>query len=138
MSKSPNRVLGIFFGVLYLLAGVFGFFLTSAIGFVSTSGPRLLDLFEINNLHNLVHVVIGVALLLAGLTGARPAKVVNGGLGAVFLVVGIFGLFVANTTGPANFLALNAADNVLNFATAVVLLAVGIGADKEPRAPKTA
>jgi hypothetical protein len=132
MSKFPNRVVGIFFGVLYILAGVFGFFLTSETGFASATGPKLLDLFQINNLHNLAHVVIGVALLLAGLTGVRPARAANSVLGAVFLVVGIYGLFVANTTGPANFLALNAADNVLNFATAVVLLVVGIGADRAP------
>jgi Domain of unknown function (DUF4383) len=138
MSTSPNRVLGIFFGVLYLVAGIGGFFITSAIGFVSSSGALLIGLFEVNNLHNLVHIVVGAALLLAALIDTRIARTVNAGLGAIFLLVGIYGLFVANSSTPFNFLALNPADNVLNFATAVVLLAVGLGADKVAAAPKTA
>ncbi|MCU1471902.1 MAG: conserved hypothetical rane protein [Glaciihabitans sp.] len=138
MSTSPNRVLGIFFGVIYLVAGICGFFLTSSITFTGASGAFLIGLFEVNPLHNLIHVVVGVALLLAALTSARAAKPVNTGLGAIFLIVGIIGLFVASSGNPLNILALNAADNVLNFATAVVLLAVGLGADKAAPAPKTA
>jgi hypothetical protein len=137
MSTSPNRVLGIFFGVIYLVAGICGFFLTSSITFTGASGAFLIGLFEVNPLHNLIHIVAGVVLLLAALVGTRTAKLANTGLGAIFLIVGIIGLFVASSGNPLNILALNAADNVLNFATAVVLLAVGLGADKAAPAPKT-
>jgi hypothetical protein len=138
MSTSPNRVLGIFFGVIYLVAGICGFFLTSSITFTGASGAFLIGLFEVNPLHNLIHVAAGVILLLAALVSTRTAKLANTGLGAIFLIVGIIGLFVASSGNPLNILALNAADNVLNFATAVVLLAVGLGADKAAPAPKTA
>ena len=130
MSKSPNRMVGVIFGVVYLVIGVFGFFITSGNGFAVTNGPLLIGLFEINSLHNLVNVVIGAALLIAGLTSTRVAKGINGLVGTVFLLLGIAGLFLANGTSPLNILALNSADNVLHFASAVVLLAVGIGADK--------
>jgi hypothetical protein len=138
MSKSPNRLLGVVFGVVYLLIGVLGFFITSSTGFVSTSGPKLLGLFEINPLHNVAHLVIGGALLIAGLTGVRAAKALNTTIGAVYLLLGVVGLLIAGGNNPLNILALNGADNVLHFASAVVLLAVGIGADRVLSRPKTA
>ena len=139
MSTSPNRMLGVIFGAGYLIIGILGFFLTSTTGFVSTQGPLLIGLFEINPLHNVVHLVIGAALLIAGLSAVRAAKAVNSVIGAVYLVLGIIGLFIAAGDNPLNVLALNSADNVLHFASAVVLLAVGIGADPlAKKARKTA
>jgi Domain of unknown function (DUF4383) len=138
MSTSPNRMVGVIFGTIYLVIGIFGFFITSSTGFTSTQGPLLIGLFELNNLHNLAHLVVGVALLITGLADARVAKVVNSGIGAVFLVVGIVGLFIAGGNNPINVLALNAADVVLYFASAVILLAIGIGAERLVRAPKVA
>lgn len=140
MSQSPNRLLGIFLGVIYLIEGVYGFFVTSDTGFFATSGPRIVDLFGTNPFHNVIHVVIGVALLVAGLIGARIAKGMNTTLGAVFLLVGVLGwiLVIAGGDVPLNILAINGPDNVQNFVTAVLLLCVGIGADQVARAPKTA
>ena len=138
MSKSPNRLLGVVFGVVYLLIGILGFFITSSTGFVSTSGPKLIGLFEINPLHNVAHLIIGAALLIAGLSGARAARGLNTTIGAVYLLLGVVGLFIAGGNNSLNILALNGADNVLHFASAVVLLAVGIGADRSIRATKTA
>jgi len=43
-------------------------------------------------------------------------------------VLGLAGLFVIGT--GVNVLALNGADNVVHFASAVLLLAVGLGADR--------
>ena len=138
MTKSPNRLLGLTLGVVYLLAGIFGFFLTSATGFAATTGPKLIDLFEVNPLHNLVHVIVGMALLVAALVGTRSAKTMNMTFGAIFLLVGVVGLLLASPDNALNVLAFNGADNVLNFATAVLLLCVGFGADREAIGPKTA
>ena len=138
MSKSPNRLLGVVFGVVYLLIGVLGFFITSGTGFVATNGPKLLGLFEINPLHNVAHLLIGAALLIAGLSGARAAKGLNTTIGAVYLLLGVVGLLIADGNNPLNILALNGADNVLHFGSAVVLLAVGLGADRHGRSAKTA
>ena len=130
MSESPNRLLGIFLGIVYAIDGIYGFFLTSDTGFFATTGPKVLDLFETNPLHNLVHVVVGLALLTAALVGSRSAKAMNTVLGAVFLLVGVIGFVIAGGGNPLNILAINGADTVLNFATAVVLLCVGLGADR--------
>jgi hypothetical protein len=137
MSQSPNRLLGIFLGIVYLLDGIYGFFLTSDTAFLATTGPKVFELFGTNPLHNLVHVVVGLTLLTAGLVGPRAAKAMNTTLGAVFLLVGVVGLLLSSGSNPLNILAINGADNVLNFATAVVLLCVGLGADRAPGSVKT-
>lgn len=130
MTKSPNRLLGLVLGVVYLLVGIFGFFLTSDTGFAATTGPKLIDLFGVNPLHNLVHVAVGILLFVTALVGIRPARITNLTLGAIFLLVGVVGLLLVGPGDSLNILAINGADNVLNFATAVVLLCVALGADK--------
>ena len=132
MSSSPNRLLGVVFGAVYVLVSLLGFTVTAGVGFIDTSGGLLLGLFEVNILHNVAHLLIGAALLIAGLSSVPAARSVNTTVGAVYLVLGIVGLFLVGST--FNILAINAADNVLHFASAAVLLAAGLGADKSARA----
>ncbi len=131
MRTSPNRMLAVVFGAVYLLIGLLGFTATSGVGFFDTSGGLLLGIFEVNIFHNVAHLLIGAALLIAGLSNVRAAKTVNVIVGAAYLLLGIVGLFITDT--PFNILALNAPDHVLHFASAVLLLAVGLGADKGVR-----
>jgi Domain of unknown function (DUF4383) len=138
MSTSPNRLLGLVLGVIYLLFGILGFFLTSETGFAATTGPKVIDLFQVNPLHNLVHLVVGIVLVVTSLVGIRSARIANMTLGAIFLLVGVVGLLLASPDNALNILAINGADNVLNFATAVVLLCVGFGADRVIARPKAA
>ena len=53
-------------------------------------------------------------------------------LSVVYLLVGILGLFLLGS--ELNIIALNGADNVLHFASALVLLGAGLGADKRTAA----
>ncbi|MBH0097810.1 DUF4383 domain-containing protein [Salinibacterium sp. NSLL150] len=128
MTKSPNRLLGTVFGAVYILVGLLGFTVTNGVGFFATEGGLLLGLFEVNIFHNVAHLLIGAALLLAGLSNVKAARTVNSVVGFAYLALGFLGLFLVGSA--LNILALNAADNVLHFASAVVLLAVGLGADK--------
>lgn len=133
MSSSPNRIVATVFGAVYLLVGLLGFAVTGGVGFISNEGGLLLGIFEVNPLHNIAHLLIGAALLIAGLANARAAKGVNTTVGAVYLLLGIVGFFL---TGPANILALNVPDHFLHLASAVVLLGVGLGAERN--IPRTA
>lgn len=130
MRTSPNRLLATIFGAVYLLVGILGFFVTSGIGFAGTEGNNLI-IFAVNPLHNVIHLAIGAALLLAGLSSTTAAKGVNVAVGAVYLLVGIVGLFIL--TSSLNIIALNGADNVLHLASAVILLGVGLSQDKNVR-----
>ncbi|MEW1808482.1 DUF4383 domain-containing protein [Pseudarthrobacter sp. NPDC080039] len=134
MRTSPNRLIATIFGTVYLLVGLLGFAVTSGVGFFATEGP-LLIIFAVNPLHNVIHLAIGAALLLAGLKSVPAARSVNTAVGAVYLLVGIVGLFLLNTS--LNIIALNGADNVLHLASAVLLLGVGLSQDKA-LAPRTA
>ncbi len=129
MSQSPNRLVAAVVGAVYTLVGLSGFLVTGDVPFAGRDGSLLLG-FEVNPLHNLVHLAIGVALLL-GSRRVRSAKAVNTTVGAVYLLVGIVGLFILDS--EANVLALNAADNVLHLGSAVVLLGVGLGAERGAR-----
>lgn len=130
MTGSPNRLLATVFGVVYLLVGLLGFAVTGVNNFAGTEGDTLI-VFDVNPLHNIVHLGIG-GLLLAASRTVSSAKAANTGVGAVYLAVGVLGLFLIGT--DLNILALNGADNVLHFASAVVLLGVGLGADKRTSA----
>ena len=127
MGHSPNRTLGTVFGVVYLLVGLAGFAVTGGVGFASTEGNPLI-VFEVNPLHNVVHLAIGAALLIAARRSVTAARTMNVTVGAVYLLVGILGLFLIGS--GANILALNGADNVLHLASALLLLGVGLAADK--------
>ena len=128
MRASPNRLLATILGAVYLVVGVIGFFVTVGAPFFSLSGRLLIGLLGTNPFLSALDVLIGAALLMGGLSTVAAAKTVTTIAGTVFLVLGIAGLFIIGTT--FNVLALNGADNVLHFASAVVLLAVGLGADR--------
>lgn len=136
MKKSVNRIVGVIFGGVYVVVGLLGFAVTSGVGFIARDGSLLLGIFEVNPLHNVVHLLIGAALLIAGLANTRAAKGMNGTVGAVYLLVGIVGFFIADTA--ANILALNTADHILHLGSALLLLGVSFGADRgTERAPHT-
>lgn len=126
ITKSPNRLVAAVLGAIFLLIGIIGLFVAGD-HIVSTEGVSLLG-FEVNQLHNIVHIVIGGVLLAAGLKSVSVAKKANATVGAVYFLVGVIGLFIINTS--LNILALNAADNVLHFVSAAVLLAVALGTEK--------
>ena len=128
MRTSPNRIIGAIFGVVYLLVGLLGFAVTNGVGFIATEGGLLLGIFAVNPLHNIIHLLVGAALLIPALSSVRASKAINTTVGAVYLLLGIAGFFLAGTA--LNILALNTADHFLHLASAIVLLGVGLAADK--------
>ena len=128
MSSSPNRLVATVFGAVYILVGLLGFAVTGGVGFLATEGGMLLGIFMVNPLHNVAHLLIGAALLIAGLVSARAAKTVNIVVGAAYLLLGIVGFFLVGTA--LNILALNTADHILHLASAIVLLGTGLALDR--------
>ena len=131
MRSSPNRLVATIFGAVYILVGLLGFAVTGGVGFIATEGGLLLGIFEVNPLHNIAHLLIGAALLIAGIVSARAAKTVNIVVGAAYLLLGVVGFFLVGTA--LNILALNTFDHFLHLASALVLLGVGLGAERGVR-----
>lgn len=131
MRNSTNRIVATVFGAVYVLVGLLGFAVTGGVGFIATEGGLLLGVFQVNPLHNVAHLAIGAALLVAAFANVTAAKTVNTIVGGAYLLLGIVGFFLAGTA--ANILALNTADHFLHLASAIVLLGVGLGAERSVR-----
>lgn len=128
MSSSPNRLVAVIFGAVYLAVGALGFAVTGGVSFLATQGGLLLGIFMVNPFHNVAHLLIGAALLAAGIVSTRAAKTTNTVVGAAYLLLGVVGFFLVGTA--ANVLALNTFDHFLHLASALVLLGVGLGVER--------
>lgn len=118
-SFSAKLALGL--GVVYVLIGLVGFALTGFSGFADHDGPRLL-FFEINPLHNVVHLGVGAGLIWGAMASSAGLRGVTLVIASVYALVGVLGFFVIGTS--ANILALNVADNLLHLGTAALLFYV--------------
>src|SRR3954468_14439816 len=121
--RTIPEILALAFGAVYLLVGIVGFFVTGFDDFAGNSQHEMLLFFMINPLHNIVHIVIGLAglLLARTLAGARTyGWLLAVGYAAAF----VYGLIAVGNDW--NFLNINAADNVLHIATAVVGLVIAL------------
>ena len=117
------QILALVFGAVYLLVGVVGFFVTGFDNVADNSQHEMLLFFMINPLHNVVHIVIGLAglLLARTLAGARTyGWLLAVGYAAAF----VYGLIAVGKSW--DFLNINAADNVLHIITAVVGLVIAL------------
>ena len=128
MRSSPTRLLAVIVGGLYLVGGIAAFVISAGMGFFAGPGRLLVGVFSTNPSAAVLDILIGAALVMAGLATVAAAKTLTTIVGAVFLVIGLAGLFVIGTS--FNVLALNGADNALHFASAVILLGVGLGAER--------
>jgi hypothetical protein len=130
MTRSPLQTAALLTGAVFLLVGVLGFVpgITADYNDMSgaghESGAELLGIFQVSVLHNIVHVLFGVAgiVLARSYAGAR-AYLIGGG--AVYLVLWVYGL-VIDQTSDANFVPLNTADNWLHLVLAVGMIGVGV------------
>lgn len=128
-TRTINQTVALAFGVIYTLVGLAGFFVSET--FADTSDNKLLGLFEVNNLHNIVHLLIGVALIAAS-RRHDSARGANLAIGVTYLALGILGPFIDDT--EANIVALNNPDHLLHLASGALLTAIALFADKQARA----
>jgi hypothetical protein len=127
---TPARRFGQVAGSVYVAVGLLGFALTGLEGFASTRGASLW-LLEVNPLHNSLHVLLGLSLVVAAARGEAQARTLAMLTGATYGVVGLLGLGVVGTGG--NILALNTADNVVHLITAVAAVGAAAASTRLPR-----
>ena len=114
---------------VFALIGVLGFIpgITTHYGELTFAGhhseAKLLGVFQVSVLHNLVHLLFG----LVGLVMARRlagARVFLAGGGALYLVLWLYGFAIDRDTA-ANFVPVNDADNWLHLVLGFGMLAAG-------------
>jgi uncharacterized protein DUF4383 len=122
-TRHPSQLLALAIGAVYTLVGVLGFLVTGLEDFAAETDKTLLG-FEINPLHNIVHLLIG----LAGLAMWRrldSARLYGWLLAAGYGLAFIYGLFAAGNS-DINFLSINGADNGLHLVSAIAGLAIAL------------
>jgi hypothetical protein len=125
-NRSLAQTLALLFGVAFLGAGVLGFIpgITtnlSDIEFAGKDSPaELLGIFKVSILHNIVHLLFGIAGIALSRTTAN-AKLYLLYSGVIYVVLFVYGLFV-DAGDDANFVPVNGADTVLHLVLAVGLL----------------
>ena len=110
------------FGVVFTLIGLLGFVpgVTSA---DADGNQLLLGLFMVDPVHNVIHLLSGVAGLVAAASD-RYAKLYLVGFGLVYALVTLVGFFDATVFG---LLHVNTADNWLHLVLALGMLGAGLG-----------
>ncbi len=130
MTRTPVQTAALVVGALFLLVGVLGFIpgITTDYDTMTFAGHHseamLLGVFNVSILHNIVHLLFGVAgLAMARTVSSARAFLVGGGV--IYAVLWVYGL-VIDMDSSANFVPVNTADNWLHFALAVAMIAAGV------------
>lgn len=117
-------------GAVFLVVGIAGFIpgITTHFGQLELlghrSGAQLLGIFDVSVLHNLVHLLFGVAgLALARRHDSARSYLIGGGV--VYLVLWVYGLVVGHDSA-ANFVPVNSADNWLHLVLGLGMVALGV------------
>lgn len=116
-------------GLVFLLAGIAGFIpgVTSNYNRLEFAGPgsgaKLVGLFEVSVLHNIVHLLFGVGLIAAA--RASWARIYLLGGGVAYLGVALYGVLVDHQS-ESNFLPINDADTILHVGLGAAMIALGL------------
>ena len=92
------------------------------------SEAKLLGLFQVSVLHNLVHGLFGVIGLLLARSVAGARSFLIGG-GVVYLVLTAYGA-VIDLDSSVNFVPVNVADNVLHLVLGIAMIGLGVALGK--------
>lgn len=130
MTATPIQTVTTIVAVVFLIVGVLGFIpgVTTDFDTMEFAGHEseamLLGLFQVSVLHNIVHLLFGIAGLglARSATGSWYYLVVGG---VIYLALWIYGLIV-DMESAANFVPLNEAVNWLHLGLGVGMIALGL------------
>ncbi len=129
-SRSLVQTAALGVAATFLLVGVLGFIpgVTTDYGTMQFAGhnseAKLLGLFQVSILHNIVHLLFGAAGLAMARTVSGARTYLIGG-GAIYLVLWLYGLVIDHESA-ANFVPVNSADNWLHLFLGLGMIALGV------------
>ena len=124
-------------GIVFLLVGVLGFIpgITQNFEDIKFAGhnsdAELLGIFQVSILHNIVHLLFGVAGLALSRTWDGAKRFFLGG-GVLYLVLFLYGVVTSQRSG-ANFVPMNKEDDILHLGLGLGMLALGLALSRERR-----
>ncbi|TDE08385.1 DUF4383 domain-containing protein [Jiangella asiatica] len=138
MTATPVQTAATVVGVVFLAVGILGFIpgITTDFDTIEFAGHEseamLLGVFQVSILHNIVHLLFGVAgLALARTAGGARNFLIWGGV--IYAVLWLYGLFVDHDSS-ANFVPMNNADDWLHFGLAAGMILLGVTLSRTARA----
>jgi hypothetical protein len=134
-ARTPAQWYCVLGGLALLLAGIFGFVADASFDTGDgVQGGSFLG-FEVNGIHNLVHVASGL-LLLAGSRTRSSARAVAIAFGATYGLVALIGLI--DGSDVLTLIPVNSADNALHVGLALAGLVLGLLSRNDDRRHSTA
>ncbi len=132
MDRTPVQNVARLVGIVFLLVGIAGFIpgittnLYEGLEFAGNDGTaELLGLFQVSVLHNIVHLLFGLAgLALAGTASGARTFLVGGG--AIYIALWLLGLI-----GATDWIPTNSADDWLHFVLGVGMVGLGVALTRE-------
>ena len=134
----PVQLAAMVVGAVFLLVGIAGFIPGITTNYDQLqfaghqSGALLLGVFQVSILHNIVHLLFGVAGLAMARTATGARNYLIGG-GVIYAVLWLFGLLIGDNA-PANFVPVNTADDWLHLVLAVGMIGLGVLLGRDRRA----
>lgn len=128
--RTPVQKAALAVGLVFLLVGILGFVpgITSDYSTLSTAGhdsqAKLLGIFQVSILHNIVHLLFGIAGVAMSRAFSSARTYLIGG-GVIYLVLWLYGL-VIDKKSTANFVPVNSADDWLHFVLGLGMIALWI------------
>ena len=126
-ARTLAQTLALLFGIAFLGAGVLGFIpgITTNLGDIKFAGndspAELLGLIQVSILHNIVHLLFGIAGIAMARTWESSRTYLLGS-GIIYVVLVLYGILTSNDS-DANFVPINRAGDLLHVGLAAGLLA---------------
>jgi arginine exporter protein ArgO len=137
-ARRPVQLAAMIVGAVFLLVGIAGFIPGITTNYDQLqfaghqSGALLLGVFQVSILHNIVHLLFGVAGLAMARTAHGARNYLIGG-GVIYAVLWLYGLLIGDSM-PANVVPMNMADDWLHLVLAVAMIALGVLLGRDRRA----
>jgi hypothetical protein len=115
-----------FFGLLYITIGIVGFFVTGFDNFLQNTNETLIG-FSINPLHNLVHLLIGIFLIVMATRPQIPvAEGAVMGVGLFYVTAFVIGAMAKDNLTIISMYGYGDLENFNHIVNGVALLGLGL------------
>ena len=114
------KAIAIIYGLVFVALGILGFLPQF------TQNEMLFGMFQVNLVHNVIHLATGVIALWVGFSNASACRIFFQVFGILYLLVSALGFYYGNQM-LLGMIANNTADSWLHLLIAVVTLYFGFG-----------
>src|SRR3954451_20169882 len=131
--SSPARLYAGLVGAVLVVAGIVGFFYSSSFGSPGDV-DAVFGILDVNGWHNVVHILPGALGLLAFSAGVYASRQYALALGAVYIVVAIWGFIVGSGDQILGIIPVNTEDNILHLLIGLAGIGAGLATAAVPSA----